>query len=243
MLADKQNIRERSMSPSGEPFDPSIIVFAALAVFVIWKLRSVLGVRVDRETPPPAQFRPPRGPMGPVTLPGAAPTGGSPAAPPAEDRWKGVTEKGSGAEAGLDAIRGFDPQFDGRAFLDGARRAYEMIVSAFAKGDRDALRPLLAKEVFDGFAGEIARREQAGETMETAIVAIDSALVEAARAAPKLNEIAVRFAVRLMTVRRDSNGETIEGGHTVPVVEVWTFARDPRAPDPNWKLVATRTAD
>jgi predicted lipid-binding transport protein (Tim44 family) len=98
----------------------------------------------------------------------------------------------------------------------------------------------LSKEVFDGFAGEIARREASGETVETAIVAIDSALVDSASAAPRLNEITVRFAVRLITIRRDKAGETIEGGHTTPVVELWTFARDPRASDPNWKLVATR---
>ncbi len=227
------------MSPTGEPFDPSLIVFAALAIFVVWKLRSVLGVRVDREEAPPAQFR---APLRPAPLPGAPPAEEVGSAAP-EERWKGVVDRGAAAaEPGLDAIAAADPRFDGRGFLDGARRAYEMIVSAFAKGDRDTLRPLLSKEVFDGFAGEIARREQAGETMETAIVAIDSALVEAARAAPRLNEITVRFTVRLMSIRKDKAGETIEGGHTTPVEELWTFARDPRAADPNWKLVATRAA-
>jgi predicted lipid-binding transport protein (Tim44 family) len=238
MVAEKSSIREISMSPTGEPFDPSLIVFAALAIFVIWKLRSVLGVRVDREEAPPAQFR---APLRPAPLPGAPPLEEIvPSAP--DERWKGVVDKEGAAEPGLDAIVAADPRFDGRGFLDGARRAYEVIVSAFAKGDRDTLRPLLSKEVFDGFAGEIARREEAGETVETAVVAIDSAAVEAARAAPRLNEITVRFAVRLMTVRKDKAGETIEGGHTTPVEELWTFARDPRAADPNWKLVATRAA-
>ncbi len=114
-----------------------------------------------------------------------------------------------------------------------------MIVGAFAKGDRETLRPLLAKTVFDGFSNEIARREEAGETVETAIVTIDSALVQAASAAPRLNEITVRFAVRLINVRKNAAGEIIEGGNTMPVEELWTFARDPRASDPNWKLVAT----
>lgn len=227
------------MSPTGEPFDLSLIVFAALAIFVVWKLRSVLGVRVDREETPPAQFQPRGAPLGPTPLPGAAPAAHV-SRPMAEDRWRGVAEDEGAAGPGLDAIAAADPRFDGAGFLEGARRAYEMIVTAFARGDRDTLRPLLAKEVFDGFAGEIARREQAGETMETAIVAIDSALVEAARAAPRLNEITVRFSVRLMTIRKDRAGETIEGGHTAPVEELWTFARDPRAADPNWKLVATR---
>jgi predicted lipid-binding transport protein (Tim44 family) len=238
MVAEKSSIREISMSPTGEPFDPSLIVFAALAIFVVWKLRSVLGVRVDREEAPPAQFR---APLRPAPLPGAPPAEDiAPLAP--EERWKGLVEKEGAAETGLDAIVAADRRFDGRGFIDGARRAYEVIVTAFAKGDRDTLRPLLSKEVFDGFSGEIARREQAGETMETAIVAIDSALIEAARAAPRLNEITVRFAVRLMSIRKDKAGETIEGGNTTPVEELWTFARDPRASDPNWKLVATRAA-
>lgn len=227
------------MSPTGEPFDPSLIVFAALAIFVVWKLRSVLGVRVDREGPPPAQFQPPGAPMGATPLPGAPPVGDFPA-PRAEDRWKGVVDASGAAASGLDAIAAADSRFDGLAFLDGARRAYEMIVTAFSKGDRDTLRPLLSKEVFDGFAGEIARREAAGETLETAIVAIDSALIDSASAAPRLNEITVRFAVRLMNIRRDKAGETIDGGNTAPIEELWTFARDPRGSDVNWKLVATR---
>jgi predicted lipid-binding transport protein (Tim44 family) len=223
------------MSPTGEPFDPSLIVFAALAIFVIWKLRSVLGLRVDRE-PPSAQFAP--RPVGPRPLPGAPPE--QDVAPvKSEDRWKGVTDKEDAAPA-LDAISAADSRFDGHAFLDGSRRAYEMIVTAFAKGDRDTLRPLLAKDVFDGFAHEIARREAAGETLETAIVAIDTALIDSASAAPRNNEITVRFAVRLLSIRRDRNGDTVDGGNTLPVEELWTFARDPRASDPNWKLVATR---
>jgi predicted lipid-binding transport protein (Tim44 family) len=225
------------MSPTGEAFDPSLIIFAALAIFVVWKLRSVLGVRVDREAPP-AQFEPRRAPIGASTLPGAPPVDDLPAVR-FEDRWNGVAENHATAIEGLDAIAAADPRFDGAGFLDGARRAYELIVAAFSKGDRDALRPLLSKDVFDGFAGEIARREQAGETVETAIVAIDSALVDAARAGPRLNEITVRFAVRLINIRKNKQGETVEGGNTTPVEELWTFARDPRASDPNWKLVAT----
>jgi predicted lipid-binding transport protein (Tim44 family) len=223
------------MSPTGEPFDPSLVVFAALAIFVVWKLRSVLGIRVDRE-PPAAQFAPP--PVRNAPLPGAPPAEDVvPLAP--QERWKGVIDKEDAAPA-LDAIARADSRFDGRGFLDGARRAYEMIVGAFAKGDRDALRPLLSKEVYDGFAHEIARREAAGETLETAVVAIDQAVIDSALAEPRRNEITVHFAVRLITIRRDKSGETIEGGNTLPVEELWTFARDPRASDPNWKLIATR---
>ena len=229
---------------TGDPFDPTLIIFAALAAFVIWKLRAVLGVRVDRDqAPPAARFEAGRAePAGRSPLPGAEPyeAGRAPAPAPA-DRWEGLAEKGGSVWSGLDAIATTDSSFDARAFLDGAKRAYDLIVTAFAKADRETLRGLLSKPVFEGFESEIARREAAGETLETAVVAIDSATIETARAAPGENELTVRFAARLNSVRRDRAGETIDGGHTTPVVELWTFARAPRAADPNWRLVGTKT--
>ncbi|MFO1104280.1 MAG: Tim44/TimA family putative adaptor protein [Methylocystis sp.] len=233
------------MPASGDLFDPSLIVFAALAVFVIWKLRSVLGMRVDRDTPPQTRFAPrPPAPAAVAPSPVAAPVAQPAARPSGADRWEGVAEKGvASAWSGLDSVAASDPSFDGKTFLSGARRAYEMIVVAFAKGDRETLKPLLSQDVFDGFSAEIARREQQGETMETAVVAIDSATVDAARAIAGRNEVTVRFVARLMSVRRDRAGETIDGGQTRKVVERWTFARDPKANDPNWKLVATQAED
>ncbi|MGD9659189.1 MAG: Tim44/TimA family putative adaptor protein [Methylocystis sp.] len=233
------------MTASGDLFDPTLIVFAALAVFVIWKLRSVLGMRVDRDTPPPPRFSPRRPAPATVTpAPSAAPVAKAPERAGGAERWEGVAEKGvAAAWSGLDAVAASDPGFDGKTFLSGARRAYELIVTAFAKGERETLKPLLSQDVFDGFSAEIARREQQGETMETAVVAIDSATVDAARAIAGRNEVTVRFVARLMSVRRDRDGETIDGGQTRKVVERWTFARDPRAGDPNWKLVATQVED
>ncbi len=230
------------MTPGGEAFDPSLIVFAALAIFIIWKLRSVLGVRIDREGPPQTRFEPHQ-PMAraPARMSSApvAPPGEQPAAP---QTWNDVAETVA-ARTGLDAVAAADRSFDGLQFLVGARRAYEMIVEAFARGDRNALQPLLSKESFDGFATEIARREAAGEKLETAIVAIDSAKVVAARVQPDRIEVTVRFDARVQMTRRDQAGGVIDGGRTLPIVELWTFARDPRVSDPNWKLVATRPED
>lgn len=233
------------MPVSGELFDPTLIVFAALAVFVIWKLRSVLGMRVDRDAPSQTRFAPrPPAPAPAAPTPSAAPVAQPTARPSGPARWEGVAEKGvASAWSGLDAVAASDPSFDGKIFLSGARRAYEMIVTAFAKGERETLKPLLSQEVFDGFSAEIARREQQGETMETAVVALDSATVDAARAVAGSNEVTVRFVARLLSVRRDRAGETIDGGQTRKVVERWTFARDPKASDPNWKLVATQAED
>ena len=230
------------MTSSGEVFDPSLIVFAALAIFIVWKLRSVLGVRIDRETPPQARFEP-------FQPPARASDGLSPPAKLAREAsrdagqtWEGVADTDS-ARSGLDAVAAADRRFDGRQFLDGARRAWELVVVAFAHGDRDALLPLLSKESYEGFAAEIARRETAGESLETAIVAMDGAKVVDARSEPGRIEVTVRFDARVLMTRRDRGGEVIEGGRTMPIVELWTFARDPRAKDPNWKLVATRPAE
>ena len=230
------------MGPTGGPFEPELIIFAALAIFIIWKLRSVLGMRIDRDVTPSSHLA--AGGPGPAASAFVAPERAARRAqPPAAARWEGVADKESAGWAGLDAIALSDPGFDGVAFLSGARRAYEMIVAAFARGDRGALQPLLSKATYDGFAAEIQRRETAGETLETAIVAIDGFKVDSARAQPGLNEIVVRIEARLLQVRRDRDGQTIDGGRTTPVVELWTFARDPRTADPNWKLVATRPAD
>lgn len=227
------------MPPNGDPLDPTLIVFAALAVFVIWRLRSVLGVKVEREDAPRALQR--TAPVGRVPLPGAEPPGPATPSRPATERWEGVAAKGvAPAWSGLDAIAAADSRFDGKAFLAGARRAYEIVVEAFARGDRDRLRDLLSNDVFGGFAAEIDRREAAGETLDSGVVAIDSAVVEDARAAPGRNEITVRFEARIMSVRKDRAGAQIDGGSARRVVESWTFARDPHASDPNWKLVATK---
>ena len=118
-----------------------------------------------------------------------------------------------------------------------------MIVEACARGDRDALRPLLSPESYQGFETEIVRREAAGEKLETTIVAMDSAKIVGAGATPGRVEVTVRFDARVMMTRRNSADEIIEGGRTLPISEFWTFARDPRAADPNWRLVATRPAE
>jgi predicted lipid-binding transport protein (Tim44 family) len=223
-----------------QAFDPSILVFAALAVFVLWKLHSVLGVRSERDAPAPPRER------------FSAPQGGffrgrqaAPAPAPVvldAERWTGLAEKGSKAWAGLDAIAASDPSFTRERFIEGARKAYEMIVAAFAKGDRDTLRRLLASDVYDNFAREISRREANGESLESAVVTIDEPRVADAGSEQGVNTVTLRFAVKLMSTRRDRDGQIVEGGENpVSVVDLWSFARAPASRDPNWKLVATET--
>jgi predicted lipid-binding transport protein (Tim44 family) len=149
-------------------FDIYTIIFLALAVFIFLRLRSVLGQRTGRERPPYDPYSSARDAIRPapgdkvVALPGRAPDKAQKPSEPSEpvDRWKGIAEPGSAVAAGLDAIARDDKNFDPRHFLTGGRAAYEMIVTAYAGGDRQQLKDLLSREVYDGF--EAARQERAG---------------------------------------------------------------------------------
>ncbi len=229
-------------------FDITTIIFLALAVLIFLRLRSVLGQRTGSERPPldPYAAREPVRPASEkvVALPNRIPeaTAQKPAEPvePAE-RWKGVTTAGSAVAVGLDAIAIAAPDFDAKHFLTGARAAYEMIVNAYAEGDRRALKNLLSREVYDGFETAIGEREKRGDTVESHFVSIDNAEITAAELRGRNIQITVRFHSKLVSVTRDKNGTIIDGNaeRVTDVTDVWTFARDVTSRDPNWKLVAT----
>ena len=229
-------------------FDIYTIIFLALAVFIFLRLRSVLGQRTGRERPPydPYAAREPGLPATEkvVALPNRAPepAAAKPAEPVAPgERWKGVAEAGSALAVGLDAIVAGDANFDDKHFLTGARAAYEMIVNAFAEGDRRSLKNLLSREVYDGFEAAITAREKRGETVENRFVSIDNAEITAAELRGRTAQVTVRFRSKLVSVTRDKNGNVIEGNaeKVTDITDVWTFARDLSSRDPNWKLVAT----
>jgi predicted lipid-binding transport protein (Tim44 family) len=230
-------------------FDIYTIIFLALAVFIFLRLRSVLGQRTGRERPPydpyssaPGTIRPAPGDKV-VALPGRAPDTAVKSAEPAEpaERWKGIAEPGSALAVGLDAVAREDKSFDAKHFVTGARAAYDMIVTAYAAGDRRQLKNLLGKEVYDGFETAIKEREQRGETVETRFVAIDGATLTAAEQRGKTAQLTVRFQSQLVSVTRAKDGAVIDGNpdKVTDVTDVWTFARDVSSRDPNWKLVAT----
>jgi len=229
-------------------FDIYTIIFLALAVFIFLRLRSVLGQRTGRERPPYDPYSPRDAVRGAtndnvVTLPGRA----AEAAPkpvetsePAEP-WKGIAEAGSAVARGLDAVAREDKAFDAKHFVTGARAAYEMIVQAYAEGDRRTLKNLLSREVYDGFEAAIREREAKGETVESRFVAIDKSDIAGAELRGRTAQITVRFVSQLISVTRDKSGNVIEGNpeRVTDVTDVWTFARDLSSRDPNWKLVAT----
>ncbi len=232
-------------------FDIYTIIFLALAVFIFLRLRSVLGQRTGRERPPFNPYAARETRPGPATDKVVSlPTRPSePIVPkpvegkPVEERWKGIAAADSPAASGLDAIVAADKTFDPKAFIAGAKSAYEMIVTAYAQGDRRALKNLLSKDVYDGFDQVITEREQRGETSETRFVSIDAADLIGAEQRGTTAQVTVRFVSQLVTVVRDKVGAVVDGNaeKVTDVKDVWTFARDVTSRDPNWKLVATET--
>jgi len=228
-------------------FDIYTIIFLALAVFIFLRLRSVLGQRTGRERPPTNPYA--RQPMPPtadkkvIPLPNRpAETASQPAdETPAAERWKGIAEPGSPLAKGLDAITAADPTFEVKHFITGARAAYEMIVTAFAEGDRRTLKNLLSREVYENFDSAITSREQRGETVESRFVAINAADITAAEQRDTSAQLTLRFVSQLVSVTRNKAGDVIDGSadKVTDVTDVWTFVRDVSSRDPNWKLVAT----
>ena len=211
----------------------SLLVLAGIAIFLMLRLRSVLGTREGFEKPPAAQ----------------APTrsktkrdfdvieGG-----PDRDITDHV-EDGSDAAKALAAMKSAEPSFSVSEFLGGARGAYEMILMAFENGDVDGLKPFLADDVMETFESVIQAREEQGLTIEASFVGIrELALADATfDAATKEGEISVRLMAELTSVVRNADGEIVEGdpNEIKRQRDVWTFARSMGSSDPNWVLVAT----
>ena len=209
-----------------------LLVLAAIAIFLVLRLRNVLGTREGYEKPP-------------VALPDSKKRardfevieGG-----PDRDITDNVPT-GSDSASALAAMKGADPAFNVGDFLKGARGAYEMILMAFQRGDLASVKSFVAPEVYDAFSQVIARREADGIKVEATFVGInDLALKEAEfDRTTREAELSVRFGGEFTEVVRDRSGAIVEGNATTVKRQrdVWTFARTMGSADPNWILVAT----
>ncbi len=228
------------MSDGFQYFD--IILFAMVAAFLVLRLRSVLGRRTGTERPrdPVARFgvKPePTAVDNVVSLPDRS--------RPQDDAVQTAeTPRPTSVAAGVAQIRGADPGFDTKAFSGGARSAFEMIVHAFAGGDTTTLRPLLSDEVYERFAEAIRHRVEAKETHETNLVAMKSVDIEEAELNGRTAFVTMKFVSDQVNVTRAADGQIVDGepDHVVEKTDFWTFARNTRSQDPNWLLVATRSA-
>lgn len=218
----------------GFPID--LIIFGMVAAFLVLRLRSILGRRQGFERPPqpleprpPADGRPPDGPVvdAQAQAPGPGRTIPDPASPPGQ---------------ALARIHGADPGFAPDGFLDGAAGAFSMIVEAFARGDRPALKALLAPELFAAFEKAIAAREAAGETLRQEITSLREMAITEADLRGTIASVTVRFVSDQINSTRDAGGQMLAGSDVpTETVDFWTFERDLRSSDPTWQLVATRS--
>ena len=207
-----------------------LLVLAGIAVFLILKLRSVLGTREGFEKPPlPADDSRPRPKFEVIE-------GG-----PDRDITDNISEPAS--VSALASMKGADPAFNVTDFLKGARGAYEMILMAFDKGEMDRIRPFLGEDVAATFAQAIADRQDQGLTITSTFGGIrDMTLTEASfDDMTKQAEVTVRFTGEVSRTVRDKTGAVIEGSPTAIIRQrdVWTFARRMGTGDPNWQLAAT----
>jgi predicted lipid-binding transport protein (Tim44 family) len=236
-----------------------IILIGLVAIFLILRLRAVLGKRTGNERPPA------RDPFNSPTPPPAPSAGGTPRlgdAPGGNDNVVSLPGAGAprpdnattsvggirttvlpAASAGVSAIRTADARFDPISFADGARAAFTTIVEAFAKGDTQALRPLLDSPTFASFEGAIRGRTERREKAETTLIGFEASDIAGAELHDSKAEVTVRFVTEQVNVVRNAEGQIADGNpnEVQKVVDLWTFRRDTKSSDPNWVLIKTES--
>ena len=198
-----------------------LAILAAVAAVVLFQLYAVLGRRVGRQAEDFAQS------------PGAGAGRDSKAAPP-----QGVTEPA--AASGIAALRAKDPNFDVARFMQGARQAFQMIVKAFAAGDRATLRPLLDADLMGTFEAAIIQREGEGRSEQVEFLHEPRADLESVGVNGDFAKAAVRFLAEFRSRSKGPEGEAVDDRRTA---EVWTFQRSLSSRDPNWTLIHVDPAE
>ncbi len=217
----------------GFPID--LVLFGMIAAFLVLRLRSILGKRTGYEHPPKPYQPPGATARGPVIDGKAEPTP-TPANP-------SLPDPASPAAQALLGMQAVDRNFVPAGFLAGAEKAFTMIVTAFAAGDRATLRNLLSAETYAAFEGAIAAREAAGHSQRTEIRAIPSMTIVGAALAGSVATITVRFVSDQISLTLDANQNPVAGTDAVTeITDLWSFERDLSKPDPAWRLVSARSA-
>lgn len=235
--------------------DLPTLIAIVVAVFVLFRLRSVLGTRTGTERPPVDRSR-----STPVEKKAQAdddtvvPMRPRTAQPDMDDERRArkleaeIEQHAHGDDTlktGLKAVAEADPTFTPKSFLEGAKQAYEMIVTAYAEGDRQTLKNLLDKDISDSFARAIADREAAGQKVDFTFVGLPKIEISEAEYDRKNVSVTVRFHAEVVSATRDKDGNLVEGNadQVQTIADEWTFARNPKSRDPNWKVVATSQLD
>ena len=226
-----------------DTFDASTIIFALLAIFIVWKLRSVLGTKVtiERKRDNVTTLRPANADTATRDAAAAAPSAARPTPSPTPSTLPAADIEPPTLEAsrGLDAIRRADRAFDVAGFVGGAQVAYRMIIEAFSRGDRDQLNALLGDEALRTFSAALDERGAEAPATLTQVADIEKVGVIGASLKDQVASVTLRFKAHV--VETPVAGGQAAPGQTIEANDLWTFARDVRNADPNWKLVATST--
>jgi predicted lipid-binding transport protein (Tim44 family) len=221
--------------------DPLNLVLLVVAAIVFWRLKSVLGTRTGTERPPaevtvlkPRDDRRPEPTADPNSVTMGAPE-------PKKPVWHGYAEEGSPVAKGIESLSIAMPGFDAGQFSDGAKRAYEMVLGAFAAGDKAKLKPLLVRELLETFSQAIDQRNAEGSSKIFRFVGVNSARIERVALENKTASLTIRFRSDMIHATRNKNGETVDGDAQAvrEVEDIWTFERDVSSRDPNWRLAST----
>lgn len=213
-----------------------IVLLAMVAIFIALRLRSELGKKTGNEPLPPRADR----------TPYSADSGTTIDAEPLEVQPRDTEvvdlNQDPAVRAGLSDIRRADRYFDAGEFVEGAKSAYQMVLEAFWSGDKEALKDFLDETVLNQFSGAIDQRDQEGLSLENRLLEVTSAEIIGVTLVKRQAEITVHFSAEIIAVTRDAKGDVVDGdvSDAVDLEDKWTFARDVKARDPNWTLVATR---
>lgn len=219
-----------------------IILFAAIAVFFVFKLRQVLGQKHGEERERPNPFATQADNAAQVNQPNTIDGKATEASPEMAAQASSMAAPNSVA-GGITQIKILDPSFNEKQFITNAKTAFTMIVEAFAKGDEPTLEMLLRPDVLKSFKTEIKRRLEAGEDVIAEVKKITVADIAAARVEGRMALVTVDFTSEQLNYTKNAAGEVIDGdaGRPIEIAESWTFERDTRSKTPEWFLVATKT--
>ncbi len=207
-----------------------IFLFAAIAIFFFMRYKSVLGQRPDDSVINQQKDNI-------ITLARDVTPKGDAKSDPAMQGKLSLSNS-------LDLLRQTDPSFDEKTFLQNAKAAFTFIIGAYASGDTDTLKPLLAPAVFKTYAGAITARNSQGETLEFVIERIKDAAISKVNLKNSLATVTVEFLSEQQQIVRAADGTVISGDPDLleDVRDIWTFQRDVQKSDPTWLLIATQQA-
>lgn len=217
-----------------------VIIFAAIAAFLVFRLVGVLGKRTGQEG-----SRDPFGIARSAEISEREENTENPRAASGLDPRDQKDDMSTPLQSGLERIKAVDSRFTEADFETGARNAFEMIITAFALGDTGTLKSLLSEAVYANFDHAITQRKRSGEIQETSLVGIDSVEIIEACLLHSKAQVTVKFVSKQVSVCRDQSGTVIDGDPEAvnQVTDIWTFERDTRGKDPNWLLVETRSSN